>query len=124
MSGYLQTGDGSRHYRDICHTTNKIFLGDLFKSLMFTEDTSLLLTLVAVISGAVVIMAVLLIVLHCRRLRVRTKGLGDKVTEAAENFTDQEIWPGHEAGEGDMAASELKVSVLEKSALLLRIICI
>ena len=118
MSGYLQTGDGSRHYRDICHTTNKIFLGDLFKSLMFTEDTSLLLTLVAVISGAVVIMAVLLIVLHCRRLRVRTKGLGDKVTEAAENFTDQEIWPGHEAGEGDMAASELKVSALEKSALL------
>ena len=82
---------------------------------MLTEDTSLLLTLVAVISGAVVIMAVLLIVLHCRRLRVRTKGLGDKVTEAAETFTEQEIWPGHEAGEGDMAASELKVSALWES---------
>ena len=49
---------------------------------------------------------------------MRTKGLGDKVTEAAENFTEQEIWPGHETGEGDMAASELKVSALEKSALL------
>ena len=61
---------------------------------VFAEDTTLLLTLVAVISGVVVIMAVLLIVLHCRRLRVRTKGLGSKVTEAAESFTDQEIWPG------------------------------
>ena len=67
---------------------------------VFAEDTTLLLTLVAVISGVVVIMAVLLIVLHCRRLRVRTKGLGSKVTEAAESFTDQEIWPGPgEAGE-------------------------
>ena len=84
----------------------------------WTAGYLVLLTLVAVISGGVVIMAILLIVLHCRRLRVRTKGLGDKVTEAAENFTEQEIWPGHEAGEGDMAASELKVSTVEKSALL------
>ena len=78
---------------------------------ILTEDTTLLLTLVAVISGGVVIMAVLLIVLHCRRLRVRTKGLGAKVTEAAEGFTDQEIWPGHEVGECDNPASESKVSV-------------
>ena len=78
---------------------------------LVTEDTTLLLTLVAVISGGVVIMAVLLIVLHCRRLKIRTKGLGDKVTEAVESFTDQEIWPGHgEAEECDtVASSESKV---------------
>ena len=82
-----------------------------------TEDTTLLLTLVAVISGGVVIMAVLLIVLHCRRLKIRTKGLGDKVTEAVESFTDQEIWPGHgEAEECDtVASSESKVSFVKAS---------
>ena len=41
---------------------------------------------------------------------MRTKGLGSKVTEAAESFTDQEIWPGPgEAGECH-AVTESKVS--------------
>ena len=66
----------------------------------------------AVISGGVVIMAVLVITLHCRRLRVRTKELGYKATQSEDNFTEQEIWPASKPGE---IATESKVSFcLEK----------